>query len=563
MKLNFELLIAALSATTVVGLSDYAKNNVRKNFGEDNRFVVVNSEEVSDVFHSLLKEHDMELIGSRNGKQHLKVSTQGMEALVEEGVSFSEHTEEFLSNVERNLNSEGFVCLEGAQTCGSLENDEFYNSYQTLDSLIARYENLVEQYPEQTRFETLGLTYEGREQKLLWIGDDAEKPLVYHFCAVHAREWITPLYCMHLAETLLDPTNEKAQKLLKDFSFVITPVANPDGYVYSHEVDTAWRKTRQPTSNPICVGTDPNRNYDYEWGGEGASPNPCNDAYRGVAPFDQNITFNIKTFTDTYANRLIHVNDVHAYGEYYLSPWAYTVDLPPVEDYVKQEATNQALYDAIEAFSGLQFKVGPTAQTIYPASGGSMDYFYGVNGIIYSGSYEARSADYFGLQGFQPPVENIVPSNLELFEGTYAFLRKIVELELCGDLEETNIFWENKEEGSDGGLVMAECQELEPYCSIYPQVQQRCPSTCSTCDERFRGDEVPILRIGGEGIAPETTEDSESSDETLFLRLTGFVLLGSGLVLVGIISAMLIDRKLKKKTEQEVPSTIQHYTATI
>ncbi len=29
--------------------------------------------------------------------------------------------------------------------------------------------------------------------------------------------------------------------------------------------DRMWRKTRSRTSNPLCVGTDPNRNWDYHW----------------------------------------------------------------------------------------------------------------------------------------------------------------------------------------------------------------------------------------------------------------------------------------------------------
>jgi hypothetical protein len=29
--------------------------------------------------------------------------------------------------------------------------------------------------------------------------------------------------------------------------------------------DRMWRKTRSKTSNPLCIGTDPNRNWDYHW----------------------------------------------------------------------------------------------------------------------------------------------------------------------------------------------------------------------------------------------------------------------------------------------------------
>ena len=30
-------------------------------------------------------------------------------------------------------------------------------------------------------------------------------------------------------------------------------------------LDRLWRKTRSKTSNPNCLGADPNRNWDYQW----------------------------------------------------------------------------------------------------------------------------------------------------------------------------------------------------------------------------------------------------------------------------------------------------------
>ncbi len=51
-----------------------------------------------------------------------------------------------------------------------------------------------------------------------------------------------------------------------------------------------WRKTR---SNPHghsggrCVGADPNRNWEYRWGGPGASKNPCTETYMGTGPFSE------------------------------------------------------------------------------------------------------------------------------------------------------------------------------------------------------------------------------------------------------------------------------------
>jgi Zinc carboxypeptidase len=36
--------------------------------------------------------------------------------------------------------------------------------------------------------------------------------------------------------------------------------------------DRFWRKTRSPNAGSSCVGTDPNRNFDWNWGGEENKP---------------------------------------------------------------------------------------------------------------------------------------------------------------------------------------------------------------------------------------------------------------------------------------------------
>ena len=52
---------------------------------------------------------------------------------------------------------------------------------------------------------------------------------------------------------------------------------NPDGYVYSHTKDRMWRKTRSSDGSFAatvfgCLGTDPNRNWEYKWGGKHYTP---------------------------------------------------------------------------------------------------------------------------------------------------------------------------------------------------------------------------------------------------------------------------------------------------
>src|SRR4029453_7368841 len=106
----------------------------------------------------------------------------------------------------------------------------------------------------------------------------------------HAREWISPMTVMYIADRLLagyasDP-NIKA--LLDNVEFVLVPVVNADGYVYTWSTDRYWRKNRRDNAGTEGDGGDTNRNWGYKWGLDiGSSADPCSEVYRGTAAFSE------------------------------------------------------------------------------------------------------------------------------------------------------------------------------------------------------------------------------------------------------------------------------------
>ena len=97
-------------------------------------------------------------------------------------------------------------------------------------------------------------------------------------------------------------SNTELRGLVDKYDFYIFPVTNPDGmmpssdpniqeltwrtgFVYTQTTDRLWRKNRQTTSGSSCLGTDINRNWDYQWSTPGgSSTDPCAQDYRGSAP---------------------------------------------------------------------------------------------------------------------------------------------------------------------------------------------------------------------------------------------------------------------------------------
>ena len=103
-------------------------------------------------------------------------------------------------------------------------------------------------------------------------------------------------------------------------------------YVYSHQSDRLWRKTRSTTRvvpwGVFCTGTDPNRNYDADWGGEGSSGNPCSQTYSGHSPHSEP---EVKSLTDlvySMRKRIAFFLSLHSYSQIMLLPYGYSKEIP-------------------------------------------------------------------------------------------------------------------------------------------------------------------------------------------------------------------------------------------
>jgi len=135
-----------------------------------------------------------------------------------------------------------------------------------------------------------------------------------------------------------NPYNEEdVDFLLGKFNFVILPILNPDGYEYSWRSDRMWRKTRsvnRDTAN--CVGTDPNRNWDFHWGEVRASNKPCSDSYQGPQAASEPEVRILQDYLCRNGQYFLAYINLHSYSQVWTSPFAYTQE--PAPDYELQDA---------------------------------------------------------------------------------------------------------------------------------------------------------------------------------------------------------------------------------
>ncbi len=97
-------------------------------------------------------------------------------------------------------------------------------------------EALKNTYPELIRFDTAGVSVEGRELPLIELGTGERQ--VFFCAAHHARDYITSAYLMYAVNTYAKAAAEngkvgrhKMSDLLSRCTMVVMPMVNPDGVV--------------------------------------------------------------------------------------------------------------------------------------------------------------------------------------------------------------------------------------------------------------------------------------------------------------------------------------------
>ncbi|XP_046840058.1 zinc carboxypeptidase-like [Xenia sp. Carnegie-2017] len=288
-------------------------------------------------------------------------------------------------------------------------NEEWHSNYHNFDEIMQKMNSLHEF--GRTTIVNIGNSYEGKEIRGLQISNgkgNNDKQKIVVICGLHAREWISHATCMYIMENMVMQygKNFNITKMVDRFDWVIFPVMNPDGYIYSWKKDRLWRKNRQPNPNSLCNGTDLNRNWDYEFGGSGSSKNPCSELYHGKAPFSSPEVNAIASYTKRFKEKIFCFLDIHSYSQLLMYPWSYSKDAE-AKDKIELHNVAVKAVKALTSYYGTDFETGPGAVVIYEASGCSKDWAYGSMGIKYSYVFELRDT---GKHGFLLPKKYIVPT---------------------------------------------------------------------------------------------------------------------------------------------------------
>jgi len=311
-----------------------------------------------------------------------------------------------------------------------------------------------------------------------------DKQYIYFTSGIHARERGGPDNLIYFISDLLYANEHRIDLTYGNKTFtnsqvktalgagiVFIPMTNPDGVRHDQANSNLWRKNRNPASStpgqPLSVGVDLNRNFDFLWNYtkyfdpevSPASMNPSSQAFYGTGPFSEPETKNIAWVYDEFKNIRWFI-DVHSAAGTLLYSWgddddqshdpkqnlfnpAYDGKRGIVQDELYREFIDQQDWDnvriqanattaAMNATAGRAY-VPQQAVGLYPTSGASDDWSFSrwhknkkLN-KVYGYTME------FGYPtNFYPTAEEYVQNIIDTNAGFMEFILTAVKIGLKG-----------------------------------------------------------------------------------------------------------------------------------
>ncbi|KAL0968650.1 hypothetical protein UPYG_G00269670 [Umbra pygmaea] len=315
-----------------------------------------------------------------------------------------------ISDLQVMLDEEQEQMLSAARSAAPRSSDNFdYSNYHTIAEIYAFQDMLVAEFPNLVSKIVIGQSYEGRPLTVLKFSTGGtNKPGIWLDTGIHSREWVTQASGTWFAKKIVTDYGREASltAILDKMDIFLEIMTNPDGFAFTQTSNRMWRKTRKPNSGSRCVGTDPNRNWDAGFGGPGSSAEPCSETYRGPRANSESEVKSIVDFVRSHGNLKAFVS-IHAYSQMLLYPYGYT-KTPCKEQNELHKLAKKAITDLASLY-GTSYRYGSIINTIYQASGGTIDWTYN-QGIKYSYSFELRDT---GRYGFILPANQILPTAKE------------------------------------------------------------------------------------------------------------------------------------------------------
>lgn len=287
-----------------------------------------------------------------------------------------------------------------------------YISYQECVDFFREAEK---SHPELFKVTTIGKTWEERDMILVTISKDMENadsnPALFYTGSIHAREWVgielAVGYGRHLIEHIdFDP---QLNLMLERTTFYMVPCANPDGFEYSRNHFSFWRKNRRQNADG-SFGVDLNRNFSI---GYAPSKNTSSNVYSGPQPFSEPETAALRDFVVAHPNITIAL-DYHSQGNVFF----------PAHNFIHEDAIDATdlnvlsanMAEEIRRVSGREYGVHMGKPPTHLISGSGREFYYSQGALALTVEVGSRNISDYQENMLEHINENIAGLNYALSE---------------------------------------------------------------------------------------------------------------------------------------------------
>jgi len=247
--------------------------------------------------------------------------------------------------------------------------------YTSYDECVDFFKAAQKSNPELFSVEVIGKTWEERDIIAVSITKDVAtadtKPALFYTGTIHAREWIGIELSLSFAKYILEHIDydPRLKRILSSTTLYMVPCANPDGFEYSRNHFSFWRKNRRNNGDGT-YGVDLNRNFSV-----GFAPNKItsSNVYSGPYAFSEPETAALRDFVESHQNITIAL-DYHSQGNVFFP--AHNFIHEDAEDAIDLNILACNMAEEIRKESEREYGVHMGKPPVHLISGSGREFYY-------------------------------------------------------------------------------------------------------------------------------------------------------------------------------------------
>ncbi len=280
--------------------------------------------------------------------------------------------------------------------------------YSSYDECVTFFKEAQRKNPELVKVESIGKTWEERDIIAVTITKNVEsnleKPALFFTGTIHAREWVGIEVSLSFAKYILEHIEYEPilNSILDKSTLYMVPCANPDGFEYSRNHFSFWRKNRRKNLDG-SYGVDLNRNFEI---GFSKNNNMSSNVYSGIEPFSEPETRALRDFALSHKNITIAL-DYHSQGNVFFP--AHNFIHEDAEDAVDLNLLAGNMAEEIRKESGREYGIHMGKPPTHLISGSGREYYYSLGALALVAEVGSRNiSDY--VENMTEHIDENIPA---------------------------------------------------------------------------------------------------------------------------------------------------------